>query len=299
MAAVRRYGAFDVSACFSCGTCTVSCPLSTPTSNFPRKMIHYAPLGLKDKIVGRPDVWLCESCGECSDTCPRDAKPSIGGRIPSDPTYGTLRSVHLAEGLSAQIRLPGMPIAESAVTHPLPDGRAVLLELRREELVHGLRHPGCRDRRRRELPDDRHPGPRPLGRVEEEELRTCERALEHLVSQADGREGRPAHGEVRRLASEVLLPGVTARARGDLLPAHAPVAVRIGMRLTRAEELPDYIERGVVDAALVPDEDHARTRRAAGIRFAPRAADAATGHSARSPDRTDQAPRSRRSSNRS
>ena len=76
MATIRRYGAFDVSACFSCGVCTATCPLSTPAASFPRKMIHYAELGLKDKLVGRPDVWLCESCGECSDTCPRDAKPS-------------------------------------------------------------------------------------------------------------------------------------------------------------------------------------------------------------------------------
>ncbi len=76
MATIRRYGAFDVSACFSCGTCTATCPLSTPEASFPRKMIHYAQLGLKDKLVGRPDVWLCESCGECSDSCPRDAKPS-------------------------------------------------------------------------------------------------------------------------------------------------------------------------------------------------------------------------------
>ncbi len=75
MARIRRYGAFDVSACFSCGACTATCPLSTPTASFPRKLIHSAQLGLKDKLLG-PDVWLCESCGECSDTCPRDAKPS-------------------------------------------------------------------------------------------------------------------------------------------------------------------------------------------------------------------------------
>jgi len=76
MTTIRRYGAFDVSACFSCGVCTVTCPLSTPRSSFPRKLIHYAELGLRDKLVGPPDVWLCESCGECTDTCPRDAKPS-------------------------------------------------------------------------------------------------------------------------------------------------------------------------------------------------------------------------------
>ncbi len=75
MTTLRRYGAFDVSACFSCGACTATCPLSTPTTSFPRKLIHYAQLGLKDRLLG-PDVWLCESCGECSDTCPRDAKPS-------------------------------------------------------------------------------------------------------------------------------------------------------------------------------------------------------------------------------
>ena len=75
MATIRRYGAFDVSACFSCGVCTATCPLSTHAASFPRKLIHYAQLGMKDRLLG-PDVWLCESCGECSEKSPRDAKPS-------------------------------------------------------------------------------------------------------------------------------------------------------------------------------------------------------------------------------
>ena len=42
---------------------------------FPRKMIRYAQLGLKEQLVHSPEPWLCYYCAECSATCPRDAKP--------------------------------------------------------------------------------------------------------------------------------------------------------------------------------------------------------------------------------
>jgi heterodisulfide reductase subunit C len=71
----RKLGAFDVTACYSCGNCTAACPLSEGTQSFPRKMIRYALLGLKDKIRRSPELWLCYYCGECSDSCPREADP--------------------------------------------------------------------------------------------------------------------------------------------------------------------------------------------------------------------------------
>ncbi|GAF99748.1 unnamed protein product, partial [marine sediment metagenome] len=37
---IKKFGAFDVSACFSCGQCTVTCPLSVSGNEFPRKMIR-------------------------------------------------------------------------------------------------------------------------------------------------------------------------------------------------------------------------------------------------------------------
>jgi len=72
---VQKLGAFDVKACYSCGNCTATCPLSEGRQSFPRKMIRYALLGLRDKIAGSPELWLCYYCGECSDTCPREADP--------------------------------------------------------------------------------------------------------------------------------------------------------------------------------------------------------------------------------
>ncbi len=73
---VQRYGAADVSACFSCGTCTASCPLVSDDSNFPRRIIRYAQVGMRDQLVGSKELWTCYACGECSETCPTHAEPS-------------------------------------------------------------------------------------------------------------------------------------------------------------------------------------------------------------------------------
>lgn len=75
MTDLKKMGAFDVSACYNCGNCTAICPLSVEGHELPRKLIRYAVLGLKDKIVSCPEVWLCYFCGECSTSCPRSADP--------------------------------------------------------------------------------------------------------------------------------------------------------------------------------------------------------------------------------
>lgn len=72
---IRKLGAFDLQACYSCGNCSALCPLSEGEISFPRKMIRYALLGLEGKIAASPDPWLCYYCGECSETCPREADP--------------------------------------------------------------------------------------------------------------------------------------------------------------------------------------------------------------------------------
>ncbi len=72
---LREFGAEDVDACFNCGNCTAVCPLSRDSTVFPRKIIRYLQLGLKDKLLQSPEPWLCYYCGECSETCPRQANP--------------------------------------------------------------------------------------------------------------------------------------------------------------------------------------------------------------------------------
>ena len=73
---LQRYGASDISACFSCGTCTASCPLSQTDSTFPRRIIRYAQVGMKDALLSSKEIWSCYQCAECADTCPTQADPS-------------------------------------------------------------------------------------------------------------------------------------------------------------------------------------------------------------------------------
>lgn len=72
---LKHFGLKDASMCYHCGNCTGVCPLAKEGSEFPRKLVRYAQLGLKDKLATAPEPWLCYYCGECSDRCPRGADP--------------------------------------------------------------------------------------------------------------------------------------------------------------------------------------------------------------------------------
>jgi nitrate reductase gamma subunit len=72
---LKRFGGFDVTACFNCGNCTAVCPLSDGNASFPRRIIRYGQIGDHERLLASKEVWLCYYCGECSDTCPRQAEP--------------------------------------------------------------------------------------------------------------------------------------------------------------------------------------------------------------------------------
>ncbi len=72
---ILQFGGDDLNTCFNCGNCTAVCPLSRESTVFPRKIIRYLQLGMKDKVVESPEPWLCYYCGECSESCPRQASP--------------------------------------------------------------------------------------------------------------------------------------------------------------------------------------------------------------------------------
>jgi ferredoxin len=72
---IQSYGTVDFSACYSCGNCTSICELSDENAFFPRNLIRFGMLGMKDEILSSKELWLCYGCGECSQTCPREAEP--------------------------------------------------------------------------------------------------------------------------------------------------------------------------------------------------------------------------------
>lgn len=73
---LRKYGAFDISACFNCGNCTSVCQLTGDPNNFPRRLIRYGQLGMQDRLLAAGDLWMCYNCGDCTATCPREADPA-------------------------------------------------------------------------------------------------------------------------------------------------------------------------------------------------------------------------------
>jgi nitrate reductase gamma subunit len=77
LADVRRYGRFDTSACYQCGSCTISCDLVTEFVSFPRKVIRYTLLGLRGPLLASLEPWICHDCGDCSIICPRQAGPRL------------------------------------------------------------------------------------------------------------------------------------------------------------------------------------------------------------------------------
>ncbi|MCX6554652.1 MAG: 4Fe-4S dicluster domain-containing protein, partial [Candidatus Aminicenantes bacterium] len=76
LAEIKKLGAFDLEACYSCGACSGLCPISKDTASFPRRLIRYSLLGLEQRILSAPEPWLCYYCGECSESCPRQAEPA-------------------------------------------------------------------------------------------------------------------------------------------------------------------------------------------------------------------------------
>lgn len=77
LADIRRYGKFDTTGCYQCGSCTLSCELVSDSATFPRKSIRYALLGLRAPLLQSLDPWICHDCGDCSLVCPRQSEPRI------------------------------------------------------------------------------------------------------------------------------------------------------------------------------------------------------------------------------
>ena len=77
LADIRRYGKFDPTGCYQCGSCTISCNLVGDSATFPRRSIRYTLLGLRQPLVASLDPWVCHDCGDCSIVCPRQAEPRI------------------------------------------------------------------------------------------------------------------------------------------------------------------------------------------------------------------------------
>lgn len=71
----KQSGADRIAACFTCRTCTASCPISAVDRTFrPLKIIRMALYGLKEQVLGSDFIWLCSSCYTCQERCPQGVR---------------------------------------------------------------------------------------------------------------------------------------------------------------------------------------------------------------------------------
>lgn len=70
-----RPGSENFMRCFTCGTCTASCPVAEVHEDYdPRKIIRMAILGMKEEVLSSDILWMCSRCYTCHALCPQDVK---------------------------------------------------------------------------------------------------------------------------------------------------------------------------------------------------------------------------------
>jgi len=68
-------GGENIKRCFSCGTCSVICPVFAVEERYdPRKIIRMIILGMENEVLQSDLIWLCSGCYSCYELCPRDVK---------------------------------------------------------------------------------------------------------------------------------------------------------------------------------------------------------------------------------
>lgn len=71
----KEHGGEHIQRCFTCGTCTVTCPVFAVEERYdPRKIIRMILLGMKDEVLTNDLIWLCSGCYSCYELCPCDVK---------------------------------------------------------------------------------------------------------------------------------------------------------------------------------------------------------------------------------
>ncbi|MCK5785902.1 MAG: 4Fe-4S dicluster domain-containing protein [Candidatus Sabulitectum sp.] len=68
-------GAESFMRCFTCGTCTASCPVADVHDEYdPRKIIRMAILGMRKEVLSSDILWMCSRCYTCAALCPQNVK---------------------------------------------------------------------------------------------------------------------------------------------------------------------------------------------------------------------------------
>ena len=111
----QERSAAGISACLTCQTCTICCPVSKVNERFnPLRIIRMILLGLEEEVLTNAFIWLCSSCVSCQEICPQ------GVRISDFMTF--LKNLAAKEGyLPVGVRAQLKTIKENARIYPIDE----------------------------------------------------------------------------------------------------------------------------------------------------------------------------------
>ena len=70
---MKEKGGEKIVNCFSCNTCTLSCPVRANDNTYnPRTIIRLILIGAEEEVLSSPFIWLCSACYLCYERCPQD-----------------------------------------------------------------------------------------------------------------------------------------------------------------------------------------------------------------------------------
>lgn len=71
-----KIGGSKLNLCIQCGSCVGSCPEASvmPQVFYPRLILQWAQLGMRDKVLSSDDIWICSFCHKCDERCPQGLK---------------------------------------------------------------------------------------------------------------------------------------------------------------------------------------------------------------------------------
>ena len=68
-------GGTHIMRCFTCGTCTVCCPVREIEEHYnPRKIVQMVLLGMREHVLQSRFIWFCSMCSTCDDRCPQNVQ---------------------------------------------------------------------------------------------------------------------------------------------------------------------------------------------------------------------------------
>jgi heterodisulfide reductase subunit C len=96
-------GGEKIAACFTCRTCTASCPICEVDERFnPLRIIRLALYGMRDEVLQSDFIWLCSSCYACQERCPQGVSITEFMTLLKNMA---VREGNMPQGIRAQLEL--------------------------------------------------------------------------------------------------------------------------------------------------------------------------------------------------